>query len=151
MASSPPVATVRYSELLDAFEFVSFGGLIGHGAYIDPDSGAIYCVSSEIEMDDEVPDDLESSDRYIAVPHKTDLDLGRDLVLSFVGGELPDDYDTVAAYFRKKGAYGRFKDLLDARNLLERWHEFEARETEKALRAWCLANDIDIIDQPPPV
>ena len=148
MTSPPPVTTVRFSELLDAFEFVNFGGPIEHSAYIDPYAGKIYCVSSEIEIEDEVPDDLESSDQYIAIPHKNDLDLGRNLALSFVDKAVPAEYETVAGYFRKRGAYRRFKDFLNARDLLERWYAFEASETEKALRTWCTDNDIAVIDEP---
>lgn len=146
MASSPQIAKVRFGELLEAFEFVGFSAEFEHSAYIDPDSGSIFCVSSEIEMED-VPDDLETADRYIAVPHKNDLNLGRDLALSFVDETISHEYDTVAGFFRKKGAYGRFKDFLDTRDLLERWYAFEAQETEKALRAWCRANDITIVDE----
>ncbi|MGA7179492.1 MAG: UPF0158 family protein [Thiobacillaceae bacterium] len=148
MPSSSPIAKVRLSELLDAFEFVSFGGDIDHGAYIDLDTEEIYYVSSENAMEEEVSGDLESSDRYIAVPHKNDLNLGRDLALSFADEELPSDYDTIAGFFRKRGAYARFKDFLACHNLLERWYAFEAREKEKALRAWCQDHDIAIIDEP---
>jgi len=149
MPSPRPAVTVRYSELLDAFEFVSFGVQVEHGAYIDLDTGSIYYVSAEIEMEEEVPDDLETSDRYLAVPHKNDLNLGRDLVLSFVDDEIPSEYDTVAGFFRKKGAYGRYKDFLEARRLLDRWYAFEARATERALRAWSQENNIELIDGPP--
>jgi hypothetical protein len=148
MASSPVVVSVLYPELLDAFDFVSFGGALEHSAYIDPYSGAIHWVSPEMEME-KVPDDLESSDRYIAVPHKNELNLGRDLALSFVVEALPGEYDVVAGLFRKKGAYGRFKDFLAARKLLERWYAFEAQETEMALRAWCRDNNIAVVDALP--
>lgn len=150
-----PIARIRYSELLQAFEFVSFGAPFEHSAFIDPDTGAIYCVSSEIEIEEELPDDLatpddlETSNRYIEVPHKNDLDLGRNLALSFTAEEIPGECETVAAFFRKKGAYARFKDLLGARDLLEHWYAFESRETEKALCLWCLENGIELIDKPP--
>ena len=54
-----------------------------HQAYISLDTGAIYWVSESnpMEAEADVPDDLETSDRYIAVPHKNDLDLGTQLAL----------------------------------------------------------------------
>jgi hypothetical protein len=64
--------------------------------------------------------------------------------LAFVAAELPDDYDTVAGFFRRRGAYGRFKDLLDARGKLQRWYEFENQATEDALRDWCADNGIQL-------
>ena len=80
------------------------------------------------------------------VPHKNDLDLGRRLALAFVNRELPDDADTVAAFFRRRGAYRRFKELLNARGMLQQWFDFESRATEKALRAWCEENGIQLVD-----
>ena len=58
-----------------------------------------------------------------AVPHENDLGLGRHLALAFVDQELSDEYDTVAGFFRRRGAYGRFKALLHARGMLEQWYE----------------------------
>lgn len=145
MSSKPHSTAVKYSEVLDAFLFVGSAAPSEQGAYIDSDSGKIFWVSPLIDLDD-VPDDIETSDRYIAVPHKNDLGLGRDLALSFVDRESPDEYDTVAGFFRSRGAYRRFKDFLASRNLLEPWYHFENAETETALRAWCEEQNIKLID-----
>lgn len=147
MSSSSSVTKLRYADLLTACEFVSAGGVIDSGAYIDRDTGAIHYLSSEFDFDEELPPDLESSDRYIAVPNKYDLDLGRRLVLSFIDRELPNDYGTVAAFFRKKGAYARFKNFLENRRLLQRWYDFQTLRTEEALREWCREKGIAIIDE----
>ena len=102
MTPTKPVS-VNHTELRDAFEFVSAGDLYEHGAYISLDTGKIHWVSDAVELDEDCPDDLESSDRYIAVPHKTELDLGRRLALSFARQALADDYQTVAGFFRRRG------------------------------------------------
>jgi hypothetical protein len=44
--------------------------------------------------------------------------------------------------FRRKGAYGQFKRLLESRGALERWHDYEERTVEEALQAWCRENGI---------
>ena len=93
-------------------------------------------------MEEEVPEDLETSDRYLMVPAKAELDLGRSLALRFTEQELPEACDEVARIFSKKGAYGRFKQLLEQRDKLSPWFEFEAAETEAALRRWCQENDL---------
>ena len=144
-----PLAPVNYAELIDAFEFVSYGAPYEHSAYICGDTGKIYWVSSMLDREDEIPDDLETSDRYIAVPHKKDLDLGRKLALSFVEQQLPDDYDTIAGFFRGRGAYRRFNDFLDSRGVIESWYAFEASATEEALRSWCRENNIELNDEKP--
>ena len=46
--------------------------------------------------------------------------------------------------FHKRGAYARFKDLLQRKNALDRWYDFEAEATEAALREWCEINGITI-------
>jgi hypothetical protein len=78
------------------------------------------------------------------VPRQAELDLGRRLVLRFAEQELPRDYDTVRDLFRRKGAYARFRRLLESRGALQRWYDYEERATEEALRAWCQDNDIQL-------
>jgi hypothetical protein len=136
--------TVNAQELRHAFEFVSAGDLVDHAAYICLDTGRIYWKSGEAGLEeDDLPADIEESDRYLAVPDRRELDLGRPLALAFAAAELPDDDDTVAGFFRRRGAYRHFKDLLEKRGKLEAWYEFEERATEDALRAWCAEHGIE--------
>ncbi|MFP3558504.1 hypothetical protein SB861_48755 [Paraburkholderia sp. SIMBA_049] len=97
-------------------------------------------------FDENIPDDLETSDRYLAIPHKNDLDLGRSLALRFVARELPARYDQVEGFFRRLGAYARFKDLLQREAILDGWYAFEANSVECALRQWYAENGIDILE-----
>lgn len=140
------MAAVRYDDLLKAFEFVSFGAPMEHQAFIALDTGRIYWISALNPLDDEeVPDDLGESDRYIEVPHKNDLDLGRRLVLRFVEEQLPDACGRVQDFFSRRGAYARFKDLLDETGCLDKWYEFETQRTEHALKEWCEVHQIELI------
>jgi len=145
--SSKPVS-VKYSEVLDAFEFVSAGMQYEHQAYICTNTGTVYSVSDMIDLEEELPEDLETAYHYIGVPHKNALNLGRDLVFSFVRQELPDEWDAVSDIFRRRGAYGRFKDLLHSRDMLAKWYAFEESATETALRAWCEEVNIQLDDPP---
>jgi hypothetical protein len=146
MAPTDPVMIDR-TELRLAYEFVSTGGFGENKAYLSLDTGKIHLVSDfgDVMEEDEPPDDVETSDRYLAIPHKNELDLGRDLVLRFVERELPGDIDTVEDMFRRKGAYRNFKDLLEERDVLQKWYDFEDRETEEALREWCEENGIKVV------
>jgi Uncharacterised protein family (UPF0158) len=139
------VVAVKYEDLSAAFDFVSSAAPMEHQAYISIDTGTIYWISELNPLEEEVPEDLETSDRYIAIPHKNDLDLGRDLALRFAAAELPDQYNMVAQFFRHRGAYARFKELLASEGRLEKWYAFEGESTERALRDWCTANDISVI------
>ena len=141
------MVAVRYDDLSLAFDFVSGGPRMEHNAYISIDTGQIYWTSELNPTEEEVPADLETSDRYIAIPHKNDLDLGRNLALRFVAQELPERYGRAEAFFRSKGAYARFKQLLESEGVIEKWYQFEAESVEKALRAWCAENGIQFIEQ----
>jgi hypothetical protein len=123
------------------------GGGYESRAFVNRDTGSLHFISDTLDLNEEPPEDLESSDKYLALPHKIDLDLGRDLALSFIEQHLPKEFDRVVRYFRKRGAYGRFKELLDDRGVLEDWYAFEKEATERALRQWCEEHDIEIIPE----
>jgi ribosomal protein S18 acetylase RimI-like enzyme len=144
-ADSQTMISVKWPELIDAFYFSSVSGSHESGAFIDLHTGTIYCVYEDIELEEEIPDDLETSDRYLPLPHKNDLDLGRKLALSFIEQYLPEEFDRVTGYFRKRGAYSRFKELLADRGALDNWYAFENKATETALRQWCADHDISVI------
>ena len=140
------MVSVKYDEILTAFEFVSFAAPLEHQAYVCSETGAIYWVSELSEEEEEVPDDLGESDRYIAIPHKNDLDLGSALALRFAAEELPTQYSRIEEFFRHRRAYARFKDLLAAEGCLDKWYAFEAEATERALRDWCKENNIEVVE-----
>ena len=143
------MVTVNYDALSTALEFVSSGMLTEHRAYISIDTGVIYWVADSSDIDDDAPEGLEESDRYVAVPSKTDLGLGRPLALQFTEERLPDEYEAVRQFFARPGAYSRFKDLLAAHEQLDAWYAFEAERTERALREWCEAQQITAIRENP--
>lgn len=117
--------TVNFNEVLDAFEFVSSAGSGENKAYLCRETGKIYWDSDWIDDVEDLPDDLDDSAKYIAIPDKRELDLGKPLVLKFAGHHLPDDYDKVREIFSRAGAYARFKDLLEHRHAIDRWRAFE--------------------------
>jgi hypothetical protein len=135
-----------FSDLQLAFEFVSAGGGGESQAFLDRQSGKIYW-HSEItgDLEDELPDDLDD-EKYIEIPRRTELDLGKPLVLDFARQFLPDDYDEIRRIFSHRGAYGRFKDLLVRRGALDRWYDFSNKAEEAALREWCADNAIELGD-----
>jgi len=135
---------IKFSEIDAAFTFVSFGAPFEHYAYLNKKTGETYYVSELGDSDEEIPEDIYENEDYIEIPHKNDLNLGRNLVFDFIANRLPEDIDKVQNYFRKRGAYSHFKDLLERRNLLDEWHQFENEQTEKELRNWCKINKIKI-------
>jgi hypothetical protein len=137
--------SINLDELRNAFEFVSSGPSSQNFAYMCMDTGIIYWKSNVMDLEEEIPADLDTSDRYIAVPHKNDLQLGQSLALSFIDQEIPHEYNFVASLFRKRGAYRRFKELLQSVGLLEKWFAFEANASDIALQNWCNENNIELV------
>jgi hypothetical protein len=144
---SPKMVRVKYDDLSSAFDFVSSGAASKHCAYVSLDTGTIYLMSELDPVEEEdLPDDLGTSDRYLEIPHKNDLDLGKRLALRFTEEHLAHRYANVEACFRQRGAYTRFKELLAAEQSLQKWYAFEAESTERALREWCAANEIELVE-----
>ena len=140
----PSKTPVGFDELLSAFEFANAGYQFENSAFISLETGSIHWKSALLDEQEALPEDLEDASRYIAVPHKNELDLGRNLALSFAEEVLPDDYETIEGFFFRRGAYRRFKDFLDEAGKLEAWYEYEANAVKRALREWCEENEIQI-------
>lgn len=131
---------VDRTELLDAFEWVSANGPFENAAYISRRTGRIYWVGEDVEEPAALPENIDDDSEYIPVPHKHDLGLGKPLALRFSDEHLPTESSRVHAFFSRPGAYGRFKNLLERLELLDRWYDFESSAVEAALEAWAADN-----------
>jgi hypothetical protein len=132
---------VSLSDLEDAPMFADAGMDMDASVYLDREIGKIY-YAGDVAVADELPEDLKYSERYRQIPDKHSLGLGQSLVFDFVRERLPDDYDEVHDIFRRRGAYRRFKDFLENKDLLDAWHEYENEQTLQALRDWCESEGI---------
>ena len=137
---------VSLNALREAFEFVCAGGEGEHQAFLCKQSGKLYCHSELCDDLDILPDDIDDSEKFLPIPDRRELDLGKPLALDFARQFLPGDFDNVRQIFSRKGAYARFKDLLDRRGMLDQWYAFEAEAEESALKMWCELNSIAVSD-----
>ena len=131
---------VDIDDLLSAYEWVSAGEVatVDAEAYISKLTGNIHWCGEGV--DEEPPEDIEDGSLYIAVPHKSEFDLGRSLALAFVDEHLPRSSETVREYFHGRGAYQRFNALLARAGQLDAWHRYEQAAKEEALSEWCAEN-----------
>ena len=139
----------KFAKIREAFEFANTSGDMEiFRAYVCRQSGEAYYQADEMYSEplDELPDDIEDATKYVRLPDKRDLNLGKPLVLAFVREFLPGDFDDVRYSFQKRGGYSKFKALLARRRAIERWHAFENEATEQALREWCKEEEISIED-----
>jgi hypothetical protein len=141
-----PIKSQKFNEILDALMFVSAMGYGENTAILDKKTGKIYFHSDFGDFDEleQLSEEDYDSTVHIDIPHKNDLDLGRDLVFEFVELFMPEEDDRVSQIFRKRGAYSRYKDLLEHRGMLQKWHDFENQREQLVLLEWCKENEIDI-------
>ena len=135
--------SITFDSIENAFLYVSMDQQFMNNAYLCKETGKIF-YTSEIGDSDELPDDIDDSDKYIEIPHKNELELGKRLVFEYVSKFLPDDLDRVDSIFSRRGAYSRFKDLLEEKGHFDEWHKFENDQTKNALIQWCTDNDIEL-------
>jgi hypothetical protein len=133
---------ITFDDIENAFMFVSMDQPYMHGAYLCKETGQMF-YTSEMGDSDELPDDIDEP-KYISIPHKNELDLGKALVIEFVSEFLPEELDRVYSIFRRRGAYSRYKELLSEKGLLDKWYKFEDERQKAALKDWCAENGIEI-------
>lgn len=143
LINNTDIMKIEFSEIELAFDFVSFGQPYEHQAFLDKEAGKVYWHSEFADNEEELPDDLDD-DKYIEIPHKNELGLGKPLALDFAYRFLPEQAAEVEEIFSRRGAYPRFKALLENADIMEKWYEFESSAEEKALRDWCKMNEIEI-------
>ena len=135
---------VNAEDLEDAVLIVSEAGTPDE-AWVSLDTGLVH-IRSEM-MDAELaplPDDIDSSARYVPVPHMRELDLGLELVFDFADAAMPDDADAVRRMFKRPDAYRHFSELVEERGLTDRWHDFREAQTRAVLSGWCEENGLQL-------
>lgn len=137
---------VKLSDLEEALLFVGMGSGFDTAAWVCRETGAVHRHSDDTDAFEPLPQDIDDAERYVAVPDKHELGLGKPLALEFARTHLPACYEQVYAMFSHRGAYARFKDLLDRQHSLDAWHQWEAEQTRQALREWCADNGLTLAD-----
>ena len=138
------MTTAKFSDVLDAFEFCNFGDLMDTQAYLSLERGTLHVISGELELDEEPPEDIDFGP-YLALPDKAELSLGRELALEFAEQQVPEEFQAILAFFKKRGAYSNFKSLLERKGQLQAWFEYEKSAKESRLREWCADNGIELL------
>lgn len=135
---------IKFDDIEHAFSYVNVAPMTANTAILCKETGDIF-YASDYDDENEIPEDIYFREDCIQIPHRNDLDLGKNLVFEFVEQYLPGDFDRVRNIFRRKKAYGRYKDLLEERGILKKWYDFENTRQTETLREWCNENDITLI------
>ena len=133
-------------DLQSALEWVS-DALSDSEAYACHQTGKIFWVTDEsglLDIEDEIPGDIDNIEKYAPVPDKRDLGLDSRLVFDFAARYLDGQYEVIRNMFRRKGAYAQFKALLEQQDLLGDWYAFSEERTLGALKEWCEAEGFTV-------
>ncbi len=139
MSSSPSPTSVALDELILALDWVSDLSSTDNMAFVCRESGRVFMTSEEdfgVELEPDLPLNLDDETKYAIVPTRQDLRLGKRLAVRFVQGSLPARLEDTYTMFAARGAYARFKDMLESEQVLEAWYAFEAEAVERSLRDW---------------
>ena len=94
------------AELIDGLEIASLSDMGECQAFICRQSCKVYTRMDPLdvgdEMNEDLPDDIDDGEKYVQLPDKRELNLGKPLVLDFVREVLPEDFDDVRDMFRRR-------------------------------------------------
>lgn len=145
MSSSPRPAAVALDELILALDWASDTSGTGNMAFVCRESGRVFMTSDEdfgAEFEPDLPLDLDDASKYAGVPSRHDLRLGKRLAVRFVQASLPVRLEQTYTMFAARGAYARFKDMLESEQALDAWYAFEAEAVERSLREWVESEEL---------
>lgn len=142
--------TVDYTELESAMHFVSADSMREHEVRISRASGGIFWLSELIDEEEPLPDDIDDDECYVSVPSQRDLDLGKHLILKFMESELPEHQDEARRIFSRRGAYTRFKGILEQLGKLDDWYSYGPPAVRAALCEWACEEgiEVEVIERP---
>lgn len=98
---------VKLAGLEDALMFTSAGG--GHDtmAWVCRETGLVHWHSEDSDEFEPLPEDIDDAQRYVTVPDKRGIGLGKPLALEFARTYLPACHEQVCTMFSHRGAYAR--------------------------------------------
>ncbi|XQW83585.1 UPF0158 family protein [Thalassotalea piscium] len=129
---------VNLDDIELAIEFTSSDFSDNH-AYVNSETGEIFYAGDCVE--EELPGDIDDN-KYILIPSRRDLNLGRRVAIDFAANVMPSELDNVYSMFRSRGAYSRFRSLLEHLDLIDKWHAFENETMRQAVIDWCKSKSV---------
>lgn len=115
-------------------EHVTGGQVHGAAAYVDRQTGATLWAGDG--MEEPLPDDIDNEERYLPVPSRKELGIGRNDALAFTEEHAPQLLDRAEAIFRRAGAFQSFKVLMHDAGLLPQWYAHQHVRLWEALEEW---------------
>ena len=86
---------------------------------------------------------LENQDDYLPLPEKYDFNEYR-IIEKFISNvAVPKQSEILSQAIQGKGAFRRFKDMLEKLELVDQWYKFREQKLREFVELWCKENKID--------
>lgn len=127
------VPFVDLNELIDAFTMQSHEITY----YVHHKSGEIVPLIQDMVEEDEISNDILSSDDYIPLPSSYELNIYaimEEFVFSLQDIKIQK---VLACAIVGKGAFRRFKETIEAYSIQDQWYEYQHEQLQKKAVEWC--------------
>ncbi len=86
---------------------------------------------------------LENQDDYLPLPEKYDFNEYR-IIEKFISNvAVPKQSEILSQAIHGKGAFRRFKEMLEKLELVDQWYKFREQKLREFVELWCKENKID--------
>jgi hypothetical protein len=134
---------VNWNELLNTFDFVSLGQPDEHQAVLCRESGKFLWYSDLMDDRDEWPDDADDEENISGYLIRRNS-ISASLWYSTSSKSFYRTNSITCGGYSSARAHTPVSRICCNERMLDRWHDFETKATEKALKEWCDVNDVAI-------
>ncbi len=109
--------------------------------YYNRETGEFVSFHPDFNEDNIDPEDFEA-DEYVSLPSQRDLN-EYDIMAEFADAvQNPHHRELLAVALNGRGAFRRFKDVVNHAGIDEMWYAYRGKAFLKLAREWCEENDI---------
>ena len=137
---------VKLGVILDAIEMADDN----YTYFLDIETGESVFLADELitgldneGLEDEIEENLE---RYLRLPTKFEIHEYH-IMEEFIWTLKGERADKLDCAIRGRGAFRRFKDLVDRMEISQQWYDFQAEYYRKLAIEWCQEHGLEYIEE----
>ncbi len=137
---------VRIDVILDAIEMADDN----YTYFLDLETGESVFLADELVtgldnegLEDEIEENLE---RYLRLPTKFEIHEYH-IMEEFIWTLKGDRADKLEHAIQGRGAFRRFKDMVDRMGISQQWYDFQAEYYRKLAIEWCQEHGLEYIEE----
>ena len=137
---------VKLDVILDAIEMADDN----YTYFLDLETGESVFLADELVtgldnegLEDEIEENLE---RYLRLPTKFEIHEYH-IMEEFIWTLKVDSADKLEHAIQGRGAFRRFKDMVDRMGISQQWYDFQAEYYRKLAIEWCQEHGLEYIEE----